>query len=67
MGPRQGLLKTSSGVLGAGLVQSPAPCCYSQLLQLVLAGNAVGDAGAEVVCRLVASGDSLLQLLDLSR
>eukprot|EP00775_Hariotina_reticulata_P004523 gene4523-4775_t len=40
---------------------------HSLLLQLVLAGNAIGDAGAEAVCKLVATGDSLLQLLDLSR
>jgi hypothetical protein len=42
-------------------------CHHSQLLQLVLAGNAIGDAGAALVCKLVATGDSLLQLLDMSR
>ncbi|GBF91729.1 hypothetical protein Rsub_04033 [Raphidocelis subcapitata] len=36
------------------------------LTRLVLAGNAVGDAGAEAVFRTVAVGDAPLELLDLS-
>jgi hypothetical protein len=36
------------------------------LLQLVLCSNAIGDAGAEVLCKVVGSGDCWLQLLDLS-
>jgi hypothetical protein len=39
---------------------------HAMLLQLVLQGNPIGDAGAEVLCRVVASGNCLLQLLDLS-
>jgi hypothetical protein len=36
------------------------------LLQLVLCSNRIGDAGAEVICKLVGTGDCMLQLLDLS-
>lgn len=66
---RSQLLKTASDVRAGcgGPLPSPAPCQHSQLLQLVLAGNAIGDAGAALVCKLVATGDSLLQLLDMSR
>jgi Ran GTPase-activating protein (RanGAP) involved in mRNA processing and transport len=66
---RTQLLKTSSDVRAScgGPLPSPAVCQHSQLLQLVLAGNAIGDAGAALVCKLVATGDSLLQLLDMSR
>jgi hypothetical protein len=39
----------------AQLVGSGTPD-HSLLLQLVLAGNVVGDAGAEVICKLVATG-----------
>lgn len=39
---------------------------HATLLQLVLCSNAIGDAGAEVLCRVVGTGDCALQLLDLS-
>lgn len=40
---------------------------HAMLLQLVLCSNpGIGDAGAEVICKLVGTGDCLLQLLDLS-
>lgn len=45
------------------------PACgadHAMLLQLVLCSNRVGDACAEVVCKVVGTGDCLLQLLDLS-
>jgi hypothetical protein len=66
---RTQLLKTASDVRAgsSGPLPSPGVCQHSQLLQLVLAGNAIGDAGAALVCKLVATGDSLLQLLDMSR
>jgi hypothetical protein len=66
---RTQLLKTASDVWAgsSGPLPSPGVCQHSQLLQLVLAGNAIGDAGAALVCRLVATGDSQLQLLDMSR
>jgi hypothetical protein len=46
----------------------PAPQGYgcAMLLQLVLRSNAIGDSGAEALCRVVGSGDCPLQLLDLS-
>lgn len=39
---------------------------HAMLLQLVLCSNPIGDAGAEAVCRVVGTGDCMLQLLDLS-
>jgi hypothetical protein len=41
-------------------------CAHAMLLQLVLCSNAIGDAGAEALCRVVGTGDCPLQLLDLS-
>jgi hypothetical protein len=43
------------------------PTGHALLTHLVLTGNPIGDAGAEVVLKLVATGDCPLQLLDLSR
>jgi len=39
---------------------------HALLTHLVLAGNPIGDAGAEVLFRLVGTGDSPLELLDVS-
>lgn len=39
---------------------------HAMLLQLVLCSNAIGDAGAEALCKVVGTGDCPLQLLDLS-
>lgn len=39
---------------------------HAVLQQLVLCSNHIGDTGAEVLCKVVASGDCWLQLLDLS-
>lgn len=50
-------VSTQQPISGAG---------HAMLLQLVLCNNQIGDAGAQVVCRLVGTGDCLLQLLDLS-
>eukprot|EP00879_Flechtneria_rotunda_P025351 GHRR01026931.1.p1 GENE.GHRR01026931.1~~GHRR01026931.1.p1 ORF type:complete len:257 (+),score=60.93 GHRR01026931.1:186-956(+) len=69
------VLGLSSGLMNKAPAQTmqnmpgpaAAPASHPLLTQLVLAGNPVGDSGAEVVCKLVATGDSLLQLLDLSR
>jgi hypothetical protein len=40
---------------------------HALLTHLVLAGNPIGDAGAEVLLKLVGSGDCPLKLLDVSR
>lgn len=39
---------------------------HAMLLQLVMCSNMMGDAGAEVICKVIGTGDCLLQLLDLS-
>jgi spermidine synthase len=37
--------------------------CYQLYTQVGIAGNAIADAGTALVCKLVATGGSLLQLL----
>jgi len=48
------------------LWQQQCGVSHAMLLQLVLCNNPIGDAGAQIVCRLLGTGDCLLQLLDLS-
>lgn len=64
---------SSSGCISGSQASGPLRPLWQQhgvahamLLQLVLCKNPIGDAGAQIVCKLLGTGDCLLQLLDLS-
>lgn len=63
--PRQSMLQRAS-LQQQTQAQPACGADHAMLLQLVLCSNRIRDAGAEVVCKVVGTGDCLLQLLDLT-